>query len=61
MLPCCRLQGWRIVAVKALVVDVLCVHILADGLVKVHMQSEDQLCSYLADVLLMIMNTINDC
>lgn len=38
---------------KALVVDVLCGHILADGLVNVLMQSEDQLCSYLADVLLM--------
>lgn len=43
---------------KALVVDVLCVHILADGWVNVLMQSEDQLCSYHADVLLMIMNTI---
>jgi hypothetical protein len=38
-----------------------CVHNLADVLVEVLMQSEDQLCSYLADVLLMIMNTINDC
>ena len=35
-----------------------CVHNLADVLVNVLMQSEDQLCSYHADVLLMIMNTI---
>lgn len=46
---------------KALVVDVLCVHNLADGLVNVLMQSEDQLCSYFAGVLLMFMNTINYC